>query len=142
MTSNVASQYFSEEGISKEGAKRSVLNEIKATFRPEFINRIDELVLFNKLTKPDIRGIVELQLKTLLDRLSKQGMAITVDDKAKDELSKEGFDPVYGARPLHRVIQKKIQDVVALKLLKKEFKQGDKIKVSYDGKSGEYKFSN
>ena len=139
MTSNLGSAYFQEESNSKEDVKRLVLDEVKKGFRPEFINRIDEIIIFNKLAQGDIEKIVALQLKDLEERLAKRNMTLKVDKKARERIAQEGYDPDFGARPLRRLIQREIQDVLALKLLEGIYKDGDTITVTVDPKSGALK---
>jgi len=139
LTSNIGSNYF-QEIDDKEELKEKINQELKAYFRPEFLNRIDEIIIFNKLTPKDIRKIVDIQLGYLNKRLAEKNIHLEVTEEAKDYLAKEGFSPDFGARPLKRVIQKKIQDVLSLKILNGEFKEGDKIKVDLDRKKGELIF--
>lgn len=139
MTSNIGSQYFQDESLSKDALKRAVQDELRKNFRPEFLNRIDEIITFNKLSEKDIEKIVDLQLKMLASRLEKRNISLDVDKKAKAKLAKEGYDPDFGARPLKRLIQKQIEDALALKLLEGKYKDGDKIVVSVDEKSGDFK---
>ncbi|MBN3039480.1 MAG: AAA family ATPase [Candidatus Omnitrophica bacterium] len=139
MTSNIGSQYFQEQTQSKEDIKRSINTELRNHFRPELLNRIDEIIIFNRLDEKDIAAIVELQLTELKQRLAEKKIAIEISKAAKDELAREGFDPVFGARPLKRLIQRKLQDIIALKLLSGEFREGDKVKVDF--KAREFTFS-
>lgn len=140
MTSNIGSATFQEVGISRDQIKKKVNLELKKNFRPELINRIDEIVVFNALDKQDIKKIVSLQLQGLIEKLQAKHIELDVTDEAKMKLGDEGFDQEFGARPLKRLIQSEIQDVLALKLLQGEFKDGDKIKVRLDQKSGEFIF--
>lgn len=114
--------------------------DIKSHFRPEFINRIDEIIIFNKLTEKDIAKIVDIQLKDLAEKLKAKNITLEVDNRAKEKLAKEGYDPDFGARPLRRLIQRKLQDKLALELLEGRYKAGDKIIVGVDEKRGEFKF--
>jgi ATP-dependent Clp protease ATP-binding subunit ClpA len=125
--------------MSKDGVRRAISDEVKKTFRPEFLNRIDEIIIFNKLTEKDIEKIVELQLKTLAQRLEARNIKFEVDKKAKDKLAKEGYDPDFGARPLKRLIQREIEDKLALELLDGKYKDGSKVAVSVDEKTGGFK---
>jgi len=126
MTSNLGSDVIMDLEDKNEIEKR--INEaMKRQFRPEFLNRIDEAIIFNRLGKEHIRQIVDIQLKTLQERLKDKNISLELTDKAKDSLGEQGFDPVYGARPLKRIIQKVIQDPIALQLLKGEFKEKDHI---------------
>src|SRR5688500_7167068 len=112
---------------------------IQATFKPEFINRLDEIVQFHQLTREEIGSIVEMQTARLAERLRERGVEIELTDEAKTLLGNLGYDPTYGARPLKRVIQKRLIDKLALKLLEGEFREGDTIRV--DASEGELAFS-
>lgn len=114
--------------------------DIKAHFRPEFINRLDEIIIFNSLTQKDIEKIVDIQLKELAEKLKMRSITLEVDKKAKEKLAIEGYDPDFGARPLRRLIQRELQDPLALKLLEAKYKEGDKIVITVDEKKGEFKF--
>ncbi|MDO5708949.1 MAG: NDP-hexose 4-ketoreductase, partial [Coriobacteriales bacterium] len=103
--------------------------ELKKLFRPEFLNRVDEIVVFKSLTGPQLRGIVDLMVVDLRNRLITQGMSIELTDAARDLVAKEGTDPIYGARPLRRAIQTLIEDPLAEGLLQGEWKPGDIILV-------------
>ena len=133
MTSNVGSQWIEELGgrDGKELRKR-VTEALRAQFRPEFLNRIDEIIIFNSLQLEQIKQIVEIQLSHLRARLKEKKLDLTLTDRAKEFLAKEGFDPVYGARPLKRTIQREVQNPLAKKLLEGEYKEGDVIKVDFD----------
>jgi ATP-dependent Clp protease ATP-binding subunit ClpB len=135
MTSNLGSQWITElGGKDYDEMKRRVMETVKTHFKPEFLNRIDDLIIFRGLSMEDIKKIADLQLAFLVKRVAERGMEITFTDKLKEMVAKEGYDAVYGARPLKRLIQKKIQDPLALMILKGEVKEGDKIKVSVDAK--------
>ncbi len=141
MTSNIGSQHFAEGRADDETTRQRVIDELRAHFRPEFLNRVDEVVLFHGLTREDIKKIVDIQLTHVQKRLAAQNIAVTVTDPAKDVIAREGYDPVFGARPLKRVIQKKILDALSLEILSGNFKEGDKIKVAVDKKrAGELVF--
>ena len=103
------------------------MSAVSQHFRPEFINRIDELVIFHSLQKAQIRGIADIQLDRLRSRLNERDMGLTVDDTAFDLLIDAGFDPVYGARPLKRAIQQQVENSLAQKILSGEFQPGDNI---------------
>ncbi len=128
MTSNVGSQFLTE-GISPEIAEERVLGSLREQFRPEFLNRIDEIVVFHRLARTEIDRIVDFQLANLATRLAERDITVTLTDAAKRVIADEGYDPAYGARPLKRVIQKRIQDQLALRLLKGEFTDGDTVDV-------------
>jgi len=131
MTSNIASSAISELAgkESRKELERRVEGALKAHFRPEFLNRVDEVIIFNSLGREEIKKIVEIQLKLLEKRLAERNIRIKITDAAKEELAAEGFDPVYGARPLKRVIQKRIANVLSNRILKGEFSDGDTVKI-------------
>jgi ATP-dependent Clp protease ATP-binding subunit ClpB len=141
MTSNIGSQYYQMENLSKNDVKAKVLDAVKRNFRPELVNRIDEIIVFNKLEKKDIEKIVDLQLADLRKKLEARNIHLKIAPAGTVKLAEEGFDPEYGARPLRRMIQREIQDVLALKLLKGEYKDGDTIVVGADKNTGEFSFS-
>ncbi len=134
MTSNLGSQDVRElgEGATDDEVRTVVMNAVTQHFRPEFINRIDELVIFHSLKKAQIRGIADIQLDRLRSRLSDRDMGLTVDDTAFDLLIDAGFDPVYGARPLKRAIQQQVENNLAQKILSGEFQPGDNILIKGD----------
>lgn len=126
MTSNVGSQW-AYAGLNEEEMEKKMLEELKAHFRPEFLNRIDDIVVFHGLSEEQLKFIVEIQLKRLQKLLSDRKIVLELSDKAKAYIAKHGYDPVYGARPLKRAIQKYIQDPLSLKILQGDFKDGDHI---------------
>ncbi|MEO0720408.1 MAG: AAA family ATPase, partial [Pseudomonadota bacterium] len=134
MTSNLGSTALSElpEGASAENAREQVMGAVRGHFRPEFLNRLDEIILFHRLERGHMSGIVEIQLKGLLARLADRKIELALDDKAKEWLAERGYDPVYGARPLKRVIQKSLQDPLAEFLLAGDVKDGETVSVSAD----------
>ncbi len=134
MTSNLGSTALSElpEGASAENAREQVMGAVRGHFRPEFLNRLDEIILFHRLERGHMSGIVEIQLKGLLARLADRKIELALDDKAKVWLAERGYDPVYGARPLKRVIQKSLQDPLAEFLLAGDVKDGETVSVSAD----------
>lgn len=135
MTSNVGSQWIQElEGKNEQEMERRVRIAMKEHFRPEFLNRIDEIIIFRNLTPEQVRKIVEIQLERFQKRLDERHIALKLTDSAKALLAKEGYDPVFGARPLRRVIQKRVQDVLAMKLLEGEVKEGDTVTIDVDPK--------
>ena len=138
MTSNIGSNVI-KDTEEKEAIEQKINDAMKIFFRPEFLNRIDEVVIFNRLSKEDIRRIVDIQLKGLEERLQEKHVTLKLTDKAKDLLGIKGYDVVYGARPLKRLVQKQIQDKIALKLLKGEIKE--KGRVSIDAANEELVFS-
>ena len=107
----------------------------EAFFRPELLNRIDEVVVFHQLGRGQLDRIVEIQVERLRERLAERGMSLVLSDSAKKALAEEGFDPAFGARPLKRVIQQRIENALASRLLAGEFGDGDEIVVGYEGKS-------
>ncbi|MBI5966668.1 MAG: ATP-dependent chaperone ClpB [Deltaproteobacteria bacterium] len=130
MTSNIGSQWIQDLGANEhEEMRRRVLEALRAHFKPEFLNRVDDVVIFHALTVENIKEIVEIQLKNLRKRLAERKMDLHLTERPKEILAKEGFDPVYGARPLKRAIQRLIQDPLALKVLEGEFSEGDTIEV-------------
>ena len=128
MTSNLGSSIIFEEKDPKRRREKIMLL-LRQTFRPEFLNRIDEIIIFNNLGKKELEKIVDLQIGRIKERLKKQGIELTITKEAKKLLAKEGFDPDFGARPLKRVIQRKILDEIALLLVERKIKEGDKIKI-------------
>ena len=131
LTSNLGSQALSTlpDGEDSESAKDQVMAAVRAHFRPEFLNRLDEIVLFDRLTREDMDGIVDIQLGILAKRLAPRGITLEVDEAAQTWLADRGYDPVYGARPLKRVIQKNVQDPLAEKLLAGEVLDGETVPV-------------
>jgi ATP-dependent Clp protease ATP-binding subunit ClpB len=130
MTSNIGSQSLNAPGYDREQARRMVLGELKGRFRPEFLNRVDEILVFDSLSLEDIRKIVDIQVRLLDRRLAEKKVEVYLTEDAKDLLAEAGFDPVYGARPLKRVIQREVQDALALKMLQGEVTEGDTVEVS------------
>jgi ATP-dependent Clp protease ATP-binding subunit ClpB len=131
MTSNVGSQWIKELGA--EAAQDRVMAELDRSFRPEFLNRVDEIILFHALTMEDLVQIVDIQLVRLGELLRERSIDVQVSQPAREHLANLGFDPVYGARPLKRVLQRELQDPLALALLKGDFGQGDTVKVDLRG---------
>jgi ATP-dependent Clp protease ATP-binding subunit ClpC len=123
-----------EETSEYEKMKENVMGQLKETFRPEFLNRIDEIIVFHSLSKENIKHIVSLMINNLSNRLEQLNIKIEIDDKAKDLLADAGFDPVYGARPLQREIRRKIEDRLSEELLKGTVKKSDIIKITADDK--------
>jgi ATP-dependent Clp protease ATP-binding subunit ClpC len=112
-----------------------ILDELKRVFRPEFLNRIDAVVVFKRLTPPEMRVIVDLMVKRIGEHLLTQDMKLEITSEAKDKIAKEGFDKIYGARPLRRVIQRLIEDPLSEELLRFKYKAGDTIVVAVDDKN-------
>ncbi len=138
MTSNIGSQFITEEETS-EGRSRLVTDALRQHFRPEFLNRVDEIIIFDRLNDEDLNKIVEIQLRRLTKRLEAQKITLDLTDAAKERIAKEGYDPVYGARPLKRAIQKEILDPLSLQILEGKFHEGQTIRV--DAKNGALNFA-
>jgi ATP-dependent Clp protease ATP-binding subunit ClpB len=134
MTSNLGSQVIQEHAGEKNYTrmKSAVMEVVTQSFRPEFINRIDDIVVFHPLGSAQIRAIVDIQLGQLRRRLMERGMELVLDDAARDLLGEAGFDPVYGARPLKRAIQQQIENPLAQRLLQGAYGPGDCIRVGVD----------
>jgi ATP-dependent Clp protease ATP-binding subunit ClpB len=140
MTSNVGSTYIQELGGRNDEAMRErVMEAVRAQFRPEFLNRIDEMIIFRSLGRNQIEAIIDIQLAIIVKRLQERKITLNLSSKAKTLLAEEGYDPVYGARPLKRTIQKRILDPLAMKLLEGAFADGDTVVV--DVKDGQFTFS-
>ncbi len=140
MTSNVGSQWIHElRGGDDQEMEKRVMDSLRATFRPEFLNRIDEIIIFNALGTAEIKKIVDIQMRLLAKRLQSTKIGIELTEGAREFLGNVGFDPVYGARPLKRTIQHLIQDPLAVKILDGSVKEGDRVKI--DAKGGELVFS-
>ena len=137
MTSNIGSQYITEEE-SREARRRLVMDALRAHFRPEFLNRVDEIIIFDRLTEDDLKKIVEIQLKRLSKRLEQQKISLKLSDSAKELLAREGNDPVYGARPLRRTIQKEILDPLSIDILEGKVREGQTVHI--DAKNGALEF--
>jgi ATP-dependent Clp protease ATP-binding subunit ClpB len=142
MTSNIGSQFIHEAAVDFEKAMPRVMESLRSTVRPEFLNRVDDVIVFRRLTKDLLTGIVNLQLGLLGKVLAQKDLKLEASPGAVEALADEGFDPVYGARPLKRLIQKKIQDKLALMLLNGEVRPGDTVHLDLDRKSHELIFSN
>jgi ATP-dependent Clp protease ATP-binding subunit ClpB len=139
MTSNLGSNWILELGEGeREEMERRVQEALHQHFRPEFLNRIDEIVIFHALTREDLRRIVDLACAGLARMLQEREIGLILSDAARDALAREGYDPRFGARPLKRTIQRRLQNPLAMKLLQGEFKPGHTIEV--DVKDGEFTF--
>ncbi|MBM9596080.1 ATP-dependent chaperone ClpB [Roseitranquillus sediminis] len=132
LTSNLGSQALSQlpDGADAAQAKRDVMDAVRAHFRPEFLNRLDETIIFDRLSRDDMDGIVEIQIGRLQRRLAQRNIVLNLDEGARKWLADEGYDPVFGARPLKRVIQRALQDQLAEMLLAGEVSEGDEVNVS------------
>ncbi|HEX5763728.1 MAG TPA: ATP-dependent chaperone ClpB [Solirubrobacterales bacterium] len=137
MTSNVGSDRIASESVD-ERIREQIEEVLAETFKPEFLNRIDDTVIFHRLSKADIGRIVELQVGQLVSRVAERGIEVELSDDARTLLGNLGYDPTYGARPLKRVIQKRLVDKLALKILEGEFREGDTVRV--DAADGELAF--
>jgi ATP-dependent Clp protease ATP-binding subunit ClpB len=144
MTSNIGTEIIAKEAplgfvadeerkARMESLRDKVLASLKEHFRPEFLNRIDEIIIFNYLGKEEVRKIVDLELKKVEERLLQKQITIEVSQRAREYLAQKGFDPNLGARPLKRVIQKEVLDPLALKIVAREIKEGERIKIDFDG---------
>jgi len=138
MTSNVGSHYIAEHaarggGELNEGVKRQVLDALRAQFRPEFLNRVDEIIVFHALTREQMRTIIDIQLRGLMKRLEERKIRVELSERAKDLLIAEGYDPTYGARPLKRTIQRRVLDPLAMRVLQGEFGEGDTVTIEVAG---------
>jgi ATP-dependent Clp protease ATP-binding subunit ClpB len=130
MSSNVGSQLIAELPQDDERRTERMLAALRATFRPEFLNRVDDIVVFNSLGLEQIKRIVDVQLARLKKRLDDKHIAIELGDSARELLAREGFDPTYGARPLKRTIQQRVLDPLAMQMLEGEIREGDSLTVS------------
>ena len=132
MTSNLGSHVIQELAGEAHYAemKSKVMEIVQQHFRPEFINRVDDIVVFHPLGREQLRSIVDIQLGYLRRRLADRDMELAIDEKAKDQLGEAGFDPVYGARPLKRAIQQQVENPLAQRILRGEFGPGTKIRVT------------
>jgi ATP-dependent Clp protease ATP-binding subunit ClpB len=135
MTSNVGSRFLQEageEGLEAESVHQGIARELKQTFRPEFLNRIDEIITFHSLTQQDIEQIARIQIKRLNHRLESRRLKISLDDSAMAHLAQKGYDPAFGARPLKRVIQQELENPLSMAILKGEFEPDQTICFVYD----------
>jgi ATP-dependent Clp protease ATP-binding subunit ClpB len=135
MTSNLGSQLWmhDESGQSRQVSRDEIVDLLKNFFRPEFLNRVDEIVIFKPLTREDLGAIVEIQLRHVSDLLADRGLKLEISPAAREWLANAGYDPEFGARPLKRVIQREVQDPLALKILSGDFREGDTIKIDVSG---------
>jgi ATP-dependent Clp protease ATP-binding subunit ClpB len=141
MTSNIGSQWISKAVGDLDSAIPQVMENLRQTFRPEFLNRVDDVIVFRRLTPELIEGIVRLQIVALEKLLAQKDLKLELSQTAVKMLAKEGYDPTYGARPLKRLIQKKIQDRLAMMLLEGTIRPGQTVRVDADSKSGELKIA-
>ena len=134
MTSNIGTELI-EDLKDRDTISERINETLRQKFRPEFLNRIDELIIFNQLNQDDINKIVDIQLRLLKQRLSDRNIVLNISNQGKEFLGKRGYDSIYGARPLRRVIQRLVQDPISVRVLNGEFKEGSKIQVDFDKKS-------
>jgi ATP-dependent Clp protease ATP-binding subunit ClpB len=132
MTSNLGAEFLANqpEGQDSEAVKDQVMAVVRASFRPEFLNRVDEIILFHRLKRSDMARIVDIQIGRLQRLLTDRKIVITLEPSAREWLAEKGYDPVYGARPLKRVIQNSIQDPLAERILSGHIKDGDRLVIS------------
>jgi ATP-dependent Clp protease ATP-binding subunit ClpB len=137
MTSNLGSEYLvnQPEGEDSDAVREQVMNVVRAHFRPEFLNRVDEIILFHRLKREQMGKIVDIQMQRLQKLLADRKIALKLDDKARSWLAEKGYDPAYGARPLKRVIQKYVQDPLAEMVLAGKIHDGETVEISA-GKDG------
>jgi ATP-dependent Clp protease ATP-binding subunit ClpC len=140
MTSNVGAELIRKTGslgfktqkeeITYQDMKDKLLEEVKRTFKPEFLNRIDDIIVFRQLVKEDLVQIIDIEVGFVAERLKEQNITLEVSQEAKDFLIEKGFDPVFGARPLKRTIQRFLEDPLAQDIISKKFKEGSVVRVS------------
>ena len=135
MTSNIGSEYLASQKDDEDvdAARPYVMAELRAKFRPEFLNRIDEIILFHRLTREQMAAIVDIQIGRLQKLLDERKLKLELDDAARTWLANRGYDPTYGARPLKRVIQKSVQDPLAEQLLAGRIRDGDTVRITVRG---------
>jgi len=146
MTSNVGSQRILEyrggfDGAGYERMKETVLEEMRRQFRPEFLNRVDEIIVFHSLSEEHLKQIVEIQLQRLRARLADRHIMLELTDAARQNLVRTGYDPHYGARPLKRAIQKKIETPLGRLLLQGKIRDGQTVLVDADREAGDLRFT-
>lgn len=129
LTSNLGSMFLTDPELSEEEKREGVMNAVRASFKPEFINRLDETVIFDPLSPEDLSGIVDLLVESMADRLKDRRISLNVTEGARGWLTRRGYDPAYGARPLRRLIQREIGDRLAKLLLSGEVEDGDTVTV-------------
>jgi len=132
MTSNIGTSEIAALEDQKEINSR-IQEALHRHFRPEFLNRIDDIIVFHRLGIKELKKVVDIQVATLAERLKAKGIELKLTEKAKDLLGRQGYDPVYGARPLKRVIQKLLQDPIALRMLQGELKEGETVSIEAQG---------
>ena len=132
LTSNLGSEKLIESTLSKENIKANVMVEVRNFFRPEFLNRLDEIIIFNNLPKDSMKEIVKIQIRELEERLLEKNMRLLVEDSCLDWLADRGYDPIFGARPLKRLIQKEIQDNIAEGILSGKISEGNEVSILFE----------
>ena len=138
MTSNIGSQWFNDKSLDPDEVHRRIVESLQQHFRPEFLNRIDDQIVFNQLDLKSIKQIVQLELDQVALRLSDKNINLQISELAKEELAKQSYDEIYGARPLRRTIQRKILDPLAIQLLEDKF--SDKSNLHVDFEDGQFHF--
>ncbi len=142
MTSNVGSAALAELGTTDPAkARAEVMDALRATFRPEFLNRVDEIVFFNPLGREQLERIVDMQVAQAAKQLESRQITLELTDAAREVVFREGFDPAYGARPLRRAIQRLVQDPLAMQILEGRILPGAHVRVDRDKKTGELRFA-
>lgn len=134
MTSNLGSEVILDKSLTEDEKKEELNHALKEKFKPEFLNRIDEIVMFKALTKEELTHIVDIQTNSLKKRLLDQDIELTITDETKKHLADEGYEPLYGARPLKRVIRQLVEIPMSMKILEGEFVKGDKVSIDFNGK--------
>jgi len=150
MTSNLGTEFVRQGGAlgflqktdnaEDHQAQEKIEKALKSTFRPEFLNRIDEIILFSPLTSEQMHEIVDLQMKEVRTRLDEHGLKVELTDEAREWLAKEGYDPSFGARPLKRALQKHVESPLSIALLSGEYVEGDTVLVDLDKEKQELTF--
>ena len=137
LTSNVGSQWIQEmTGKGDAGIRAGVMEELRHVFRPEFLNRLDEIILFHSLGRESIARIVDIMVREVNDRLAGRKIEVALTEAAKARIAEIGYEPAFGARPLRRAIQKHLQDPLAIRILNGEFREGDRVLIDADPKEG------
>jgi ATP-dependent Clp protease ATP-binding subunit ClpB len=134
MTSNVGSQWIQDPTLTEEEKKNRSMESLRATFKPEFLNRIDDTIMFSALKLEDIYKIVDIQIALIDKRLNERKLSVELTEKAKKYIAEHGYSAVYGARPLKRSLQKLILDPLAMEILSGKFAEGDKILINLSKK--------
>jgi ATP-dependent Clp protease ATP-binding subunit ClpB len=129
MTSNLGSAVFQDASIPSEKRREEILEDVRGFFRPEFVNRVDEIVVFDPLERDQLREIVDIQVQMLSERLARRSLVLELTDAAREHLATAGYDPTFGARPLKRLIQRELQDPLAMRMLSGEVIDGDRVVV-------------